>query len=446
MRKKRYALVGTGSRAGIYIDAIASTYRDRAELVAFCDSNPRRMEYYNNMFLQEECGGYPLVPMYTPARFDAMIAESKPDTVIIVSIDRNHHFYGCRAMELGCDVISEKPMTIDAEKCQQIIDMHRKTGRKYTVTFNYRYSPRNARVKELLQNGICGEITTVHFEWLLDTRHGADYFRRWHRDKRNSGGLLIHKATHHFDLMSWWLDSIPVEVYARGDLRFYGRANAESRGIIEFYDRVRDNPVAARDPFALRITPEDKSLYNLYYQAEEVDGYHRDQSVFGDGISIEDNMSVLVTYGNRAVMTYCLCAHTPWEGYRVVFNGTRGRLEFNVVERGLVQPDEDIAIPGVRTGATDQKREKLLPEIIFQPMWGGIEEFEYPQEDLKSSHGGGDSRLLQDIFVGVKDDPLGRAADFRDGTQSLLTGIGANQSLLSGLPVRVQELIRLDEI
>ena len=46
-------------------------------------------------------------------------------------------------------------------------------------------------------------------EWLLDTRHGADYFRRWHRNKNNSGGLMVHKATHHFDLVNWWMIPTP---------------------------------------------------------------------------------------------------------------------------------------------------------------------------------------------------------------------------------------------
>lgn len=77
----------------------------------------------------------------------------------------------------------------------------------------------------------------MHFEWLLNTEHGADYFRRWHRDKRNSGGLLVHKSTHHFDLVNFWLNSEPETVYAQGDLRFYGKANAEERGVTEFYNR-----------------------------------------------------------------------------------------------------------------------------------------------------------------------------------------------------------------
>ena len=438
-QKKRYAIVGTGSRSSMYIKAICNTYPDRAELVGLCDSNQSRMNYYNNVFLKKGCNNHPDVPTYKADRFDDMIAECKPDVIIVTSMDRTHHKYTCRAMELGCDVITEKPMTIDAEKCQQIIDTQKRTGRNVTVTFNYRYAPRNSKVKEVLQSGVVGEITSVHFEWLLDTSHGADYFRRWHRNKVNSGGLMVHKATHHFDLVNWWLDSEPVTVFAMGDLKFYGKINAEKRGITEFYSRARNNPIAAKDPFALKISPDDETMMGLYYNAEQEDGYYRDQSVFGDGISIEDNMGVMVRYRNNAVMTYSLCAHCPWEGYRIVFNGTKGRLEFNVDEKSFVDgKGENMAEFGMRELGEDRKQ--LVPEIIFQPHWGKAQVITYDCDTL-AGHGGGDAKLLKNLFVGVDEDPLGLAADFHDGAKSILTGIGANLSMQTGLPVKVQELI-----
>lgn len=438
-QKKRYAIVGTGSRSSMYIKAICNTYPDRAELVGLCDSNQSRMNYYNNVFLKKSCNNHPDVPTYKADRFDDMIAECKPDVIIVTSMDRTHHKYTCRAMELGCDVITEKPMTIDAEKCQQIIDTQKRTGRNVTVTFNYRYAPRNSKVKEVLQSGVVGEITSVHFEWLLDTSHGADYFRRWHRNKVNSGGLMVHKATHHFDLVNWWLNSEPVTVFAMGDLKFYGKINAEKRGITEFYSRARNNPIAAKDPFALKISPDDETMMGLYYNAEQEDGYYRDQSVFGDGISIEDNMGVMVRYRNNAVMTYSLCAHCPWEGYRIVFNGTKGRLEFNVVEKSFVDgKGENMAEFGMRELGEDRKQ--LVPEIIFQPHWGKAQVITYDCDTL-AGHGGGDAKLLKNLFVGVDEDPLGLAADFHDGAKSILTGIGANLSMQTGLPVKVQELI-----
>lgn len=440
MSTKKYVVVGTSGRSAMYIDAICNEFSDTAELKALCDSNQTRMDYYNTRI--KDVHGKESLPTYKAQDFDKMIAEQKPDTVIVTTIDRAHHKYICRAMELGCDVICEKPMTIDEEKCQQIIDTKKKTGKNLVVTFNYRYSPRNTKVKEIINSGTVGEITSIHFEWLLDTSHGADYFRRWHRDKRNSGGLMVHKSTHHFDLVNWWISSFPKTVFAMGDLRFYGRANAESRGITEFYSRARGSEIAKKDPFALKVTEKDERIMGLYYNAEHEDGYYRDQNVFGDGISIEDNMAVMVRYENKVILNYSLNAHAPWEGYRVMFNGTKGRLEYNVIEtpyRTLDQ-DEDFNTFGERDEEPDMELLKV-PEIIFRPHWDKPYEITYVKGE--GGHGGGDPILLGDLFRGGREDTLGHAAGFEDGAKSILIGIAANKSMASGIPVKVSELVTI---
>ncbi len=438
MSKKKFVLVGTGGRSSMYIVALIKDYTQAGELLAFCDSNQARMDYWNSVLVEEH--KVKALPTYKAHDFDKMIAELKPDTVIVTSMDRTHHKYICRAMELGCDVITEKPMTVDAEKCQQIIDTQKKTGKNVTVTFNYRYSPRNTKIKEILRSGIVGDLTSIHFEWLLSTVHGADYFRRWHRNKNNSGGLMVHKSTHHFDLVNWWTDSFPETVFAMGDLLFYGKENAENRGVTEFYSRAKGSEVAAKDPFALKVTEEDKRLKGLYFgKAEEEDNYFRDQSVFGDGISIEDNMGVMVRYKNKAIMTYSLNAHSPWEGYRVCFNGTKGRLEFNVVETPYVSGGHaDFNQPGMHELEVDKK--DMVPEIIFQPHWGKPQVITY--ERAVGGHGGGDVRLLNDLFLGVTEDPLGHVAGCLDGAKSILIGIAANTSMKTGEPVKVETLVK----
>lgn len=434
--RKRYAIVGLGSRSRMYTTALLKDYQERNVVVAYCDLNQTRMEYYNHYYA-ETLGAAP-VPTYKPADFDRMIEEQRVDCVIVTSIDRTHHRYIIRAMELGCDVISEKPMTIDAPRCQAILDTVKATGRHLKVTFNYRYAPRSTKVKQLLQSGIIGTVISVHFEWLLDTVHGADYFRRWHRDKRNSGGLMVHKATHHFDLVNWWLDSRPETVFALGSLRFYGRENAEERGLTSFYDRVYGRAAAEHDPYALSLEG-DEALRRMYLEAEHEDGYLRDQSVFGDGISIEDDMAVLVRYQNRATMSYHLTAYSPWEGYRVAFNGSKGRLEYEVHENSYVSGSaQDTNLPELRDA-----REVMVEEpasILIRPLWGrpvavGISTGE-------GGHGGGDTRMLDAIFIGGQDDPLGHAADHVAGAMSILTGIAANQSFATGLPVQVSSLVR----
>ncbi|WP_413721284.1 Gfo/Idh/MocA family protein [Sodalis sp. RH24] len=421
---KKYALVGTGGRAGLYLQAIAGEYRTRGAFVAFCDTNRTRMEYANRLI---GAAGHDGVPMYTALEFDRMITETRPDTVIVTSIDRTHHRYIVRAMELGCDVISEKPMTIDEEKCQAIIDAINRTGKSLRVTFNYRYAPHHSKIRELLAAGAIGEVFSVHFEWLLNTRHGADYFRRWHRDKRNSGGLLVHKSTHHFDLVNFWLNSEPETVYAQGDLRFYGKDNAESRGVGQFYSRAFGSEAAAEDPFALHMD-QSEPLRELYLNAEHEDGYYRDKSVFDDGISIEDVMGVMVRYKNKAIMTYSLNAYLPWEGLNVVFNGSRGRLEMKLVETSYVNSGGEKELEG----AIESCSIRVFP-LFAAP-------YDVPVDFLAGGHGGGDKVMLADVFGAPAPDPLKRAASYRDGAMSILTGIAANRSLRTELPIHIRDL------
>lgn len=425
--KKRYAQVGVGGRARFFYEAIAREFGDTAELVAFCDINQTRMNYANKV-LQEKYNYNPL-PTYPCDKFDDMIEEHKPDVVIVTSVDRTHDRYIIRAMELGCDVITEKPMTTDEGKAQAIIDAVNRTGRELRVTFNYRYAPHNTKIRELIMNDTIGDVHSIHFEWLLDTRHGADYFRRWHRDKRNSGGLLVHKSTHHFDLVNFWLDSQPDTVFSMGDLMFYGRENAENRGETKFYYRAHGSENAKDDPFAIDLEDNDR-LKSLYFDAEKEDGYLRDQSVFGDGISIEDTMGVLVKYKNNAILTYSLNAYMPWEGFRIAFNGSKGRIQIAVIESTYINAGGNIHAEG----AVKEK------SITVFPMFG--EPYNVPIEEAKGGHGGGDPILLNDLFGVPKPDPFNRAASHEDGAMSILTGVAANKSIATGMPIKVDDLIK----
>ena len=319
-------------------------------------------------------------------------------------------------------------MTTDPKKCQEILDCIERTGKSLRVTFNYRYAPHNTKVREVLASGAIGKVTQVHFEWILNTSHGADYFRRWHRDKRNSGGLLVHKSTHHFDLVNFWLGTYPVRVFALGDLKFYGRENAEERGVTKFYSRVWGQKNAEGDPFALDIEKND-NFKRLYLNCEEDDGYIRDQSVFGDNISIEDTMNVLVQYASGAQLSYSLNAYSPYEGFKVYFTGTKGRMEYDVVEAVYVNGGGDSDKEGVVVGK----------KMTVYPMFGNPYSVEF--EEGKGGHGGGDSVLLNDLFGVPEYDPYNRAASHIDGAMSILTGISANKSIATGLPVDVLSLV-----
>lgn len=418
-RRKRYALVGTGGRGLSFVDSVAGRFRDDCELVGLCDTNPARMEYYNRHVV-DVLGGSP-VQTFPADDFDDMVRRTRPDTVIVTTVDAFHHQYIVRAMELGCDAITEKPMTIDAPKCRAIMDAVGRTGRKLAVAFNYRWRPGCTLVRKLLQEGAIGEIVHVDLSYLLDTSHGADYFRRWHREKDKSGGLLVHKGTHHFDLVNWWIDAVPETVYGMGRLAFYGRENAERRGVSVPYDRYTGQDTGD-DPFAIDLADTERTR-ELYLEAEKHDGYRRDRNVFGDGVSIEDTMSLLVRYRTGVVLNYSLNAYMPREGFSAAFNGTRGRLEYQEAH-----------------GADESGLDALWTDrLVVLPHFG--EPYEVPVPSAEGGHGGADPSLQERLFSSnPTPDPWARGAGHGQGAASIMVGIAANRSFETGRPESVADL------
>ena len=425
MAKERYVQVGIGGRSKMYTEAITEAYAETCQLVGLCDTNRGRMELRRS----ELPDGHPSVQIYAAEDFDRMIAEGKPDTVIVTTPDCFHDKYIVRALELGCDAITEKPMTIDETRCQRIIDAAGKTGRNVRVTFNYRYAPPRSQVKELLMKGTVGKVLSVDFAWLLDTSHGADYYRRWHRNKKNSGGLLVHKATHHFDLVNWWISSTPVEVFAHGKRSFYGPEMAKRYGLENHAERCHGCPVSDRCRFFLDLAG-NRRLKAVYLDQEKYDGYYRDRCVFGEDISIEDTMNLCVRYRNGVMMSYCLNSFSPWEGYKIAFNGTKGRLEHKTMESVYISGD------GRVPGATIEKESYIRVYPHF------ADPYNVELRTGEGGHGGGDWPLLVDIFAeGRPEDPLKRAAGYAEGAYSILTGIAANKSMATGGPVRIDSLV-----
>lgn len=426
-QKQRIAIVGVGTRSRMYQDAVQKQYREFGELVGLCDVNLGRLNLAQQRSLKNIGKN---LPIFNAKEFDAMIAKLRPDRVVVTTVDGFHHQYIIRAMELGCDVITEKPMTIDAEKCQAIIDAQQRTGKKITVTFNYRYSPPRTQVKELLMSGMIGEVLSVDFHWMLNTFHGADYFRRWHSQKMFSGGLMVHKATHHFDLVNWWLSAIPVSVYATGKREFYTPAMAKRFGLKNDFERCLDCPDKRNCGFQIDLAA-DQGLKELYLDNEQYDGYFRDRCVFRPDIDIEDTMNVLVKYDNNVTLCYSLNAFNSWEGYHIIFNGTKGRLEHRV--------EEKIYISGTNAVQGGLKEGGTLTRVI--PLRGPARDFE-PWSG-EGGHGGGDKALLDDLFLPEKPvDKYLRSADQRAGAYSILTGIAANTCFQTGQLVKIDDLVQ----
>jgi predicted dehydrogenase len=431
--RRRFAQVGLGDRGNIYSEAIVESFPEVCELVGLCDTNQGRLGMRAEWARAR--GASP--GAYLDDQFDQMISECKPDSVIVTTADRYHGMYVCRAMESGCDVIVEKPMTSDEKQCQQILDTQRETGRKCIVTFNLRYGPVYMQIKNLLASGVIGRVLSVDFHELLNTRHGADYFRRWHRKKENSGGLLVHKATHHFDLVNWWLSDIPTSVYAIGRRKFYTRERAALLGLKSPGKTCRSCLESGLCPFYLDLT-NHAEYKSLYADNEQFDGYYRDGCVFSDDIDIEDSLHIVVSYEGGATLGYSLEAYSPWEGFYLAFNGSRGRLEVKDM-REMDLRDETAGMSD--EGELDNYVHREGTRIVVYPHFK--KPYAVQAEVHEGSHGGADTRMLADLLCPTPSkDKYIRLSDQRAGAYSVLTGIAGNISIRTGNPVRIDDLVK----
>jgi predicted dehydrogenase len=405
--KRRLAIVGTGHRgAGTWGRDVPATCADEVELTGLSDLNPARLAVVRDRIGAQAAAA--------STDLDAMLAKARPHTLVVATRDDTHADIIVKALEAGIDVVTEKPMATTAEDCRRILAAEARTGRKVDVAFNYRFAPTSRKIRELLASGRIGEVSSCDFHWYLDTKHGADYFRRWHAFRRFSGSLFVHKATHHFDLLNWWIDADPVRVFAQGALRRYGRAGP-FRGV-----RCKGCEHAAECEFHLDIGA-DPWLDALYEAPSAEDGYQRDACVFREDIDIWDTMTAAILYSNGVQVSYSLNCFMPIEGYHLAFNGTKGRIEVRMYEKQAFEAPhgrDEILVLG-----TDRSVERIVVE-----------------------HGpggpcGGDPLLHKSLFVPEADDPMNQRAGARAGAMSVLTGVAAARSVDTARPVEILPLL-----
>ncbi|MBQ9974153.1 MAG: Gfo/Idh/MocA family oxidoreductase [Oscillospiraceae bacterium] len=398
---KRYVIAGASFRCyRLFVKRLREMFPEDIKLVGVFDPNRTRCKVFRDAVGED-------MTIYDD--FDAMLDEQRPDGVLVTTVDHVHHEYIVRAMEKGYDVICEKPVTNTFERCLAIRQAEKRTGRKVTVTFNCRFMPYFARIKELLMEGVIGKVHAINYEYCLDRTHGADYFKRWHRKMEFSQGMLLHKSTHHFDVVNWLLEDEPARVCALGTQSFYakeekslGKRCTQCPGI----DRCTSS--------GLQCGAMNKPLY---YEAEGEDGYIRDTCCFLPDADIQDNLSVSVQYQKGALLTYSMNLFSTREGYSMTITGEKGVILAN----------------SWSNDTADMRRIVILREDA------SVENVEL--ESIKEGHGGGDERLLRMIFGPTRPDPLGQCADSYAGVVSAMVGVAANRSIQEGCTVELSDYL-----
>jgi len=408
MKKIRVAMVGASMRARPCAKELESRYSDSHELCAVMDVDLGKIRGWN------ESLGMTL-PAYTD--FGLMCEEAKPDLVIISTVDAFHAQYVVQALDRKISAISEKPLCVDATQCWDILEAQRRNPEVFAATtHNARYGATARKLKELLDEGAIGRILSVDYSELLDLRHGLSYFRRWNSRKALSGGLQIHKSSHHFDKLNWLLGSHVASVMASGSLRAYGPKAAPPRST---HCHTCENPCQYQATF-------DSITEDIFFKHKTPGSYTPDQCIYSPDIDIEDYLNVGLEFANGVPCAYHLVAHAHYEGEVIVFEGERGRIESH---------RRFFRLPGETGSLHDEtiKREETI--TIFR--WGAEPEKLVIQSEA-GGHGGADTRMYADLFSG---NPSPILATLEDGVQAVLVGAAINEALKTGAKTDVQALL-----
>ncbi|WP_090842726.1 Gfo/Idh/MocA family protein [Alkalicoccus daliensis] len=424
----RIAVCGVSNRAmGMFIEPCVDKYYTENKIVALLDHDRKRTTICKERYSQLHD-----VPEYSETEFEQMIEETEADTIIVAGRDDTHIYYILKSLEHNLNVISEKPMVTTAADAAKILEAEKNSTGKVTVAFNYRYNAFHRKIKELILDNKIGRITSIDLNWYIDTYHGASYFKRWNRMREFSGGLSIHKSTHHFDLINWWTDQLPEQVFAFGALNYYGpesEHNPSKRNgrncltceeqlecdyFMRWFNRS-DGSAAAVDDHLQKNSFEGA--------AEDYTNYRTDQCIFDEEISIEDTYAATVKYDKGALLNYSINFSLPYEGYRLAINGTKGRIE-------TTEYHEPSRVPFP------------VPEqtIDYFPLFGSKEVIHVVQTE--GGHGGGDPLIQEDLFLaGKRKRGYPILAGAEAGAWSIATGEAVWRSVKQGQPIHVAELL-----
>lgn len=422
---KRIAICGLSNRAlSMFIKPVLERYSNVASIVALLDQDPKRRQIVENDY--PELAG---VRFFLPEAFASMVESEQVDTLIVTSRDDTHVAYILQGLAYDLDVICEKPMVTTAADAQRVLEAEKASKGTVTVTFNYRYNPIHLKIKEMVASGKLGKITSVDLNWYIDTYHGASYFKRWNRMRAFSGGLSIHKSTHHFDLVNWWLAQSPKEVFAYGSLHYYGQQSVW-------------NPSKQNGRHCGACTETDKCAYYARWFGRSINhaikddhllagqnmdaysNYRPDACIFDEEIEIEDTYTVSALYEHGALLSYSVNFSLPYEGYRLAINGTEGRLE----------TQEYHAPARIPFPVPDQQ------VIDFYPLFGAKETIYVVEQE--GGHGGGDTLIQEEIFLGEsRHRPYRVLAGAEAGALAVAMGEGVWRSVKDKQPIKVNELL-----
>jgi predicted dehydrogenase len=199
----RFGFIGLGAMGMSHVSAVAALGHDLAEVTAVCSNNADHIQ-----------NALKLAPRAKVFKHESELMAWALDAVFVSTPNFTHVPLALQILKTGKHIFLEKPCGITAHECGQLLAASEDSGQVVMIGHELRYSPFFQKIKDLISTG---EIGRPHMVWCREFRGPFQpKSNDWIQDNRRSGGTLVEKNCHHFDLMNWWVDSKPTRVCAFG--------------------------------------------------------------------------------------------------------------------------------------------------------------------------------------------------------------------------------------
>ncbi|MFA5645857.1 MAG: Gfo/Idh/MocA family oxidoreductase [Candidatus Ratteibacteria bacterium] len=399
------AIIGTGNR-GKYAFGKMISKRTDATIIAMADPNRTRMK-----LVAENLGGK--INLYASA--NELFSHETPDAVIITSPDYTHEEIAISAIDHHIPILVDKPLATTTAGCMRIIKKAKKEKGSVAVGFNLRHYPIVKKAKDLVNEGIIGDLMMIENREFYDG--GKTYMARWNRKYQWSGGLWVHKGSHDFDIFNWFNEKgNPVRVSS------FAGINAFTREKIPFplKDGIDVGPWCS----VCAYKEECPDIYNIsklqefsHTDAIDEDQYHKDTCLYTSEKDVHDNGIAIVEYDNnvRASHIECFVSNHTNRIYTII--GEKGSLEFQ-----LATPDR----------------------ILFRKRWSNKDTVFHVPPASAGGHGGSDPDLLETFLQSISS-KTESSSTMRDGIRAVAIGEAAELSWRTHRMVEISDLVNLQD-
>lgn len=423
------AIIGCGSRGQNVYGKYMSEQQDKFKIVSLCDINQTVLNIAKDRFGVKDNDCF--------LNSSEFFKEKRADVIVIATQDRDHVSQCIRALELGYDVLLEKPISPDENELYQLLDAQKKYGGKVVVCHVLRYAPAFIKIKNIIDSGKIGKIISIDWTEQVAYWHQAHSFVRgnWRNDKQTSP-MIMQKCCHDLDLLQYYADSKCDYVYSTGDLSFFNKENQPEGAS----DRCQDCKYIKTCPYSAErlyvdqfvnigsITGWPFDVVDLtrpitvesLRKAYESNQYGR--CVFACDNNVVDNQNVLIRFANGIKANLTMTGFTGYAGRKVTIHGTLGEIEMDE-NRDMLK----LSVFGEEKDVYDVRKSQAysIKEII--------------DDDAKDEfgHGGGDQLLILDFYKSLVNDTDAKTS-LEKSIESHLMALASEKSRKSGEIVKIR--------